>query len=52
VIKLGALDNLSEADRLLARRVYSALTFGKETGGVVKGIEFSVSVARRLASRI
>ena len=33
-------------------RLISVLTFGNENGGVVKDIEFSGSVARRLASRI
>ena len=34
------------------KHLLSVLTFENKNGGVVKGIEFSGSVARRLASRI
>ena len=34
------------------KRLISVLTSGNENGGIVKGIEFSGSVARRLASHI
>ena len=34
------------------KRLISVLTFGNENGGVVKGIEFSGSVARWFTSRV